>query len=160
MGRQPLPAGLAPLFVALFIYALGELVASFLAAAREMRFLRWGRITLAVFQEMSPVQGSYGSSFFVLVYRVLVRGRKVMSAYFKDTEADKTDRVQLMLYDPRRPEQRRFTARMRSENLSAFGRMEGNSFGGTLFVVVMLALALLLVFRAIRWTVLHQYSDS
>ncbi|HXU06459.1 MAG TPA: hypothetical protein VN903_36135, partial [Polyangia bacterium] len=155
MDRHPLPEDVAPLLIAIALYALAGLVASFVAAAREIRFLRRGRITLAVFEESTPVNGSYGRSFYLLIYRVLVGGRRVQIARYKDTDADKSDRVQLVLYDPLCPARRRFTGLMGAENLSTFGSLDRRSFGGKVFIGIMLALALLLVFRAVRWTVLN-----
>ena len=70
-------------------------------------------------------------------------------------DTDAFERQQLILYDPRRPANRHFTALMGSESLSAFRGIQTRSFGGTLFIGVMLAVALWLVFRAIRWTILH-----
>jgi len=153
MYRHPLPATIAPLLVAIVLYALGELVAAFVAAAGKIRFLREGRISLAVFETKTPVRVWYGNSFFLL-FRVLAGGRQVQSAYTYG-RPDGFEHQQLILYDPRRPANRHFAGLMGPESLSAFGGIATRSVGATLLIGVMLAIALLLVFRAVHWTVLH-----
>lgn len=153
MDRHPMPPeGLAPVLVAIFLYALGELAAAFLAGAHKIRYLREGRISLAVFETKSQFKAWYGSTW-LLVFRVLVGGREVRCAY---DHAGTFEHQQLVIYDPRRPARREFTGLMGGESLSAFGGIEPRSVGGTLFIGAMLAVALWLVFRAIRWTVLNQ----
>jgi len=153
MSRHPLTPDFGPLLVAIFLYALGELAATFLAAAGEMRFLSEGRITLAIFDRMIPVNASSGKS--LLVYRLLAGSREVTSARFSYGPPDPSEQTQLVLYDPRRPGRREFTAHMGSKNLSTVGGLDKKSIGGTLFIGVALELALLLVYRAIHWTVVH-----